>query len=80
MKFHAYLIQVFREDKYLNAAKVCSDVIWQRGLLKKGYGLCHGVAGNGYAHLRVFQVTKDMKYLYRALKVSIYTKEQLNYK
>ncbi|KFM78794.1 LanC-like protein 2, partial [Stegodyphus mimosarum] len=60
--------ETFKEEKYLEASKKCSDLIWERGLLKKGYGLCHGVAGNGYAHLRVFQVTKDVKYLYRAVK------------
>lgn len=60
--------QVFKDEKYLKAATRCGDVIWQRGLLKKGYGICHGVAGNGYAQLRMFQVTKDPKYLYRALK------------
>ncbi|XP_054719830.1 LOW QUALITY PROTEIN: lanC-like protein 2 [Uloborus diversus] len=60
--------EVFNEDKYLIAAKKCSDIIWEKGLLKKGYGICHGVAGNGYAQLRLFQVTKDEKYLYRAVK------------
>lgn len=67
---HLFLLAyiVFQDDKYLNASKACGEVIWQRGILKKGYGLCHGTAGNGYAHLRLFQVTKDPKYLYRALK------------
>ncbi|GFU41210.1 glutathione S-transferase LANCL1 [Nephila pilipes] len=56
------------ESKYLESARCCSDVIWQRGLLKKGYGICHGVSGNGYAQLRLFQVTREVKYLYRAVK------------
>ncbi|PRD26556.1 UNVERIFIED_CONTAM: LanC-like protein 2 [Trichonephila clavipes] len=56
------------ESKYLESARRCSDVIWQRGLLKKGYGICHGVSGNGYAQLRLFQVTREAKYLYRAVK------------
>ena len=34
------------------------EVIWTRGLLKKGEGLCHGSAGNGYAFLHLYQVTK----------------------
>lgn len=33
-----------------------------------GFGICHGVAGNGYAFLRLFQLTHDQKYLYRAIK------------
>ncbi|XP_015905852.1 glutathione S-transferase LANCL1 isoform X2 [Parasteatoda tepidariorum] len=60
--------ETFHEEKYLEASKQCSDVVWKRGLLRKGYGICHGVAGNGYTHLRLFQVTKDVKYLWRAVK------------
>lgn len=60
---------MFREEKYLKDAVECSDVIWQRGLLRKGYGLCHGTAGNGYAFLSLYHLTQDRKYLYRACKV-----------
>ncbi len=34
------------------------EVIWSRGLLKKGWGLCHGTAGNGYAFIHLYQITK----------------------
>lgn len=63
------LWQVFKEDKYLKEAADCAEVIWQRGLLRKGYGLCHGTAGNGYAFLSLYQLTQEKKYLYRACKV-----------
>lgn len=59
----------FRETRYLEMAKKCAEVIWHRGILKKGYGVCHGTAGNGYAFLRMYQVTRDCKYLHRAAKV-----------
>ncbi|KAH7965840.1 hypothetical protein HPB49_011385 [Dermacentor silvarum] len=59
----------FKETRYLELAKKCADVIWHRGILKKGYGICHGTAGNGYAFLRMYQVTRDCKYLHRAAKV-----------
>ncbi|KAG8139565.1 hypothetical protein E2320_002330 [Naja naja] len=59
---------VFKEDKYLKDAMECSDVIWQRGLLRKGYGICHGTAGNGYSFLSLYHLTQDKKYLYRACK------------
>ncbi|KAM3823119.1 lanC-like protein 2 isoform 2-T3 [Vipera latastei] len=62
------LMQVFKEDKYLKDAMECSDVIWQRGLLRKGYGICHGTAGNGYSFLSLYHLTQDKKYLYRACK------------
>ncbi|XP_060920878.1 lanC-like protein 2 [Labrus mixtus] len=60
--------KVFKEDKYLKEAAECAEVIWQRGLLRKGYGICHGTAGNGYAFLALYKLTKEKKYLYRACK------------
>ncbi|XP_074214651.1 lanC-like protein 2 isoform X2 [Camelus bactrianus] len=66
MLMQAY--KVFKEEKYLKDAMECSDVIWQRGLLRKGYGICHGAAGNGYSFLSLYHLTQDKKYLYRACK------------
>ncbi|KAM8928402.1 lanC-like protein 2 [Lycaon pictus] len=66
MLMQAY--KVFKEEKYLKDAMECSDVIWQRGLLRKGYGICHGTAGNGYSFLSLYHLTQDKKYLYRACK------------
>eukprot|EP00112_Aurelia_sp_Birch-Aquarium-sp1_P009568 Seg2091.6 transcript_id=Seg2091.6/GoldUCD/mRNA.D3Y31 product="LanC-like protein 2" protein_id=Seg2091.6/GoldUCD/D3Y31 len=60
--------QVYHDDKYLEAAKACCDVIWKCGLLQKGYGICHGTAGNGYAFLTMYHITKDKRYLYYAMK------------
>ncbi|XP_063421840.1 lanC-like protein 2 [Mytilus trossulus] len=60
--------QLFSDEKYLEAAKRCSAVIWERGILKKGYGICHGTAGNGYAFLAMYRLTNDQKYLYQAYK------------
>ncbi len=36
----------------------------------KGYGLCHGAAGNAYAFLRLYQLSggRDSRWLYRAVK------------
>ncbi|XP_034057205.1 lanC-like protein 2 isoform X3 [Gymnodraco acuticeps] len=61
--------QVFQEEKYLKEASDCSEVIWQRGFLRKGYGLCHGTAGNGFIFLSLYRRTKERKYLFRACKV-----------
>ena len=30
------------------------ELIWQTGPLRKGPGLCHGTAGNGFAFLKLF--------------------------
>jgi lantibiotic modifying enzyme len=40
--------------------------IWKAGPLTKGYGLCHGTAGNGYAFLKLYQRTGDTRWLERA--------------
>ncbi|XP_045785177.1 lanC-like protein 2 isoform X2 [Maniola jurtina] len=58
--------QVFKEEKYLETAIQCGDVIWQRGICTKGYSLCHGVSGNAYSFLQLYQATKNPQHLYRA--------------
>ncbi|ESO05815.1 hypothetical protein HELRODRAFT_188186 [Helobdella robusta] len=58
----------FGSPRYLQAAEECGDVVWQRGLLKKGYGICHGVAGNAFCFLALYNATNKEKHLHRALK------------
>jgi len=50
--------------------KEIGEVVWARGLLHKGCGICHGSAGNGYAFLALYKYTREPKYLYRALRVN----------
>ncbi|XP_076266450.1 glutathione S-transferase LANCL1-like [Rhynchophorus ferrugineus] len=64
--------RVFGDQLYVYNALKCADIIWWRGLLKKGYSLCHGVAGNAYCFLELFQTTKEEKHLYRAIKFAEY--------
>lgn len=64
MLLQAY--KVFGVKQYLEDASQCAEVLWQRGLLKKGYGLCHGASGNAYGFLALFKVTREAKHLYRA--------------
>lgn len=40
--------------------------VWKAGPLAKGYGLCHGTAGNGYALLKLHRRTGDPVWLERA--------------
>ena len=54
----------------MELASSAGDVVWERGLLTKGYGLCHGTAGNGYVFLNLYHATNDQKWLHRAIKVS----------
>lgn len=57
-------------QQYLYDALQCGEVVWHYGLLKKGYGLCHGAAGNAYTFLALYRHTQDPKHLYRACMVS----------
>lgn len=58
--------QIFEEERYMNIATQACDVVWQRGLCTKGYSICHGVSGNAYAFIQMYQATKKPVYLYRA--------------
>ncbi|XP_008186949.1 lanC-like protein 3 homolog isoform X2 [Acyrthosiphon pisum] len=62
----AYL--VFKEPSYLECCLKCGDLVWTKGLLKKGPGLCHGIAGNGYVFLLLYRLTGDKKHLNRAVQ------------
>jgi hypothetical protein len=42
------------------------EATWAAGPLIKGSNLCHGTGGNGYAFLKLFQRTRDAKWLDRA--------------
>lgn len=65
----------FNELKYLATCKTAANLIWDKGLLKKGPGICHGIAGNGYAFLMLYKMTNDPRYLYRAIKFSEFLTE-----
>jgi len=49
----------------LDAAVEAGEVVWNRGLLRK-VGICHGISGNAYVFLSLYQLTGDVKHLYRA--------------
>ncbi|KAF6208776.1 hypothetical protein GE061_014516 [Apolygus lucorum] len=56
----------YGDESYLKLALETGDITWNRGLIKKGYSLCHGVAGNAYAFVELFKKTKEPRDLYRA--------------
>jgi lanthionine synthetase-like protein len=66
---------VLDEDLLLGAA----ELTWEAGPLdrnEKGAGICHGTAGNGYALLRVFELTQDELWLSRARAFAVHALEQ----
>ncbi|MGZ5157971.1 MAG: lanthionine synthetase C family protein [Caldimonas sp.] len=49
------------------------QAIWKAGPLAKGYGLCHGTAGNGYAFLKLYRRTGDPMWLERARSFAVHS-------
>lgn len=58
----------WKDQRYLNSCVLAGDLVWRKGLLRKGPGICHGVAGNGYVFLLLYRLTGNELYLYRAAK------------
>jgi hypothetical protein len=53
-----------------------AELTWRAGPLKKGPGLCHGTAGNGYALLKTFERTRDELWLERAKAFAVHALDQ----
>ncbi|HEY1567155.1 MAG TPA: LanC-like protein [Solirubrobacteraceae bacterium] len=53
------------------------ELTWRAGPLRKGPGLCHGTAGNGYAFLRLHALTGDAMWLDRARRFAIHAVAQV---
>jgi hypothetical protein len=61
------------EDLLLGAG----ELTWHAGPLRKGAGLCHGTAGNGYALLVLFALTADEQWLARARAFAMHALAQV---
>jgi hypothetical protein len=58
-------------------ARAAGELTWRAGPLAKGASLCHGTAGNGYAFLRLFELTGDELWLERARAFAVHALEQV---
>jgi hypothetical protein len=52
------------------------ELVWDVGPLRKGGGLCHGTAGNGWAFLKLLRRTRDRRWLERARRFAMHAIEQ----
>ncbi|XP_023238201.1 lanC-like protein 3 [Centruroides sculpturatus] len=59
---------IWKEDKYLKSCLRCGELVWRKGLLRKGPGICHGVAGSGYVFLLLYRLTGEPIHLQRAIQ------------
>ena len=53
------------------------ELTWTAGPLRKGPGLCHGTAGNGFALLKLFARTGDELWLWRARRFAMHAAAQV---
>jgi hypothetical protein len=58
-------------------ALAAGELTWRAGPLRKGPGLCHGTAGNGYAFLRLHALTGDAMWLDRARRFAVHAVAQV---
>jgi hypothetical protein len=54
------------------------ELTWRAGPLKKGAGLCHGTAGNGYAFLALLARTGNERWLARARAFAMHAARQVD--
>jgi lantibiotic modifying enzyme len=60
----------------LDLLTAAAELTWRAGPLRKGAGLCHGTAGNGYAFLKLYERTGDSASLERARAFAMHALEQ----
>jgi hypothetical protein len=65
-------------DELTTLLEAGGALTWQAGPLRKGPGLCHGTAGNGYAFLKLWQRTGDDRWLDRARAFAMHAIGQLD--
>ncbi|PON43661.1 LanC-like protein [Parasponia andersonii] len=63
--------KVFSAQEFLKAAIDASEVVWNRGLLKR-VGICHGISGNAYVFLSLYRLTGNVEFLYKAKAFSCF--------
>lgn len=64
------------DPSYWAAAERAGEAVWERGLLTKGPGACHGVSGSAFALLRLHRSAGDeagrAKWLHRAQQFALF--------
>jgi hypothetical protein len=59
--------EIYSDDSYLKIALKAGEDLWQKGILKKGNGLCHGISGNAYFLHSIYLATSDTLWKNRTL-------------
>lgn len=66
------------DDELTGLLAAGGELTWHAGPLRKGGGLCHGTAGNGFAFLKLARRTGDDRWLERARAFAMHALEQVD--
>ena len=61
--------EFFPNNGFKETALLSNDCLWERGILYKGNGVCHGMAGVIYALIKLYKYTKNDLYLKEAVGI-----------
>ena len=61
--------EFFPNNGFKETAFLCNNCLWERGLLYKGNGVCHGMSGVVYGLLKLYRYTKNDLYLKEAIGI-----------
>ncbi|SCN62451.1 G-protein coupled receptor, putative [Plasmodium chabaudi adami] len=70
---YKYAPMDFKEKYNQTFLEKMGFLIWKKGLLYKGFGLCHGISGNGIVFLYLYNLTNDKKWYNMALKYALFS-------
>ena len=68
---HLFLLaeEIFPNNNFKETAFLSNKCLWERGLLCKGNGVCHGMSGVVYALIKLYKATKNELYLKEAIGI-----------
>ena len=68
---HLFLLaeEFYPNNNFKETAILCNKSLWERGLLYKGNGVCHGMSGITFGLIKLYKGTKNELYLKEALGI-----------
>mmetsp|Transcript_35364 Transcript_35364/g.31834 ORF Transcript_35364/g.31834 Transcript_35364/m.31834 type:complete len:134 (+) Transcript_35364:506-907(+) len=63
-------------EKLKKSVEKAAGHIWDRGILKKGFGICHGITGNAACLLNYYKLTNDKQVLYQVYSMMNLKKDE----
>ena len=68
---HLFLLaeEMYPNNNFKGTAILCNKCLWERGLLYKGNGVCHGMSGVVFGLIKLYKKTKEEIYLKEAIGI-----------